>query len=428
MRQSRFFVLLFVLPFLFVAIQQNALALSVNPASGLLNLTLEPGDTVSQEFTIKDLAPGDFDLTIVDFFYNENNARQFVAPGEYLANGMAEWTTLEPSGAITLGDDLKKTFTATINVPSDVEPGAYQGGILITKATPEDTAQIAITTRIAILMTANVGTEDLVESLEVENFELRDVQGKNEFRIDVLNTGNSFIIPMGTIKIYDNEGEQITNIQKVTRTVNGIETVSGFRDELPFNASRRSIPPDQSVAFNTEWSNIALPEGNYLAKLSGFYGKDSLELNAETEIVITKSLNIQTFGADDYGYRLPVYFSGEIANDGSKTVQVEPRIIITNLFGQRVEIINIAEDPIAISGGEVYAFSDAEWLQGGMLGPYTATLQVRHDGELVEEAISLYIIVWWQVALIILVLAIIIFAITKYVQMTKKLKSNTKKE
>jgi hypothetical protein len=409
---------LITLVFFFVTMQ-SVHAFSVTPFAELKNMTLEPGENFIKELALQSNKAEKYSLSIRDFYYNENNAKEFLPEGEFLPTGLAKWASIDITLAETTGkEDIP--FTLKINVPEDVNPGAYTAAILVTENPPEE-GMVQVTARIAILITANIGTENLIEDLNVGNFNLELIQGNYRFSASIENNGKAMSIPVGYIKIFDNQGNQINSISKITEEIDGVEVTTGLINELAFNPIKDAVLPKEKKQFFIPWENANVEPGTYVAKLEAFYGKDSAELFAEKEINVTKSLNISAFNTNDYSNNVPIYFDGEVQNGGTQSLQITPEIIIKNMFGQIVKTIPISQEAVVIKGGENYEFSKAEWVDGAISGFYTATLKIKHGTNLLEKDISLIIIVWWQIIVSLIILVGLLFGLVKFVSSYRKL-------
>ncbi|MFC1647367.1 hypothetical protein ACFL10_00025 [Patescibacteria group bacterium] len=403
---------------------QTVGAFSVTPSRALRNLTLQPGDLITQELSIGNDYDSKFIIDVVDYYINENNTNEFLPAGETLPTGIAQWTTIDKNYAEVLGD-AQPTFNVSINIPEDVKPGAYNGAIMVTQES-DSTAQITVKARIATLISANIGTDNLIDKLEIVSFKInseKQASGVLEFNTEVKNSGNSLLVPIGTIEIYDKNGKVVPNIQKLVKVIDDVEVVSGLKSEIAFNDTKTGLFPDKITELITSWPNVNVDEGEYTAKLSMFYGADSTNLTAEAPVKFAKSLHIEKFVTNDYKNSSPVLFEGNIVNNGTEKITINAQVNITNIFGQIVEIIPVAEN-VTLNNGEVHRLTDVEWVTG-LSGLYNATLMVKYGNSSLEESVSLFIIVWWQVALLIIVVLILIFGIYKgirgYVGMKKKL-------
>lgn len=409
---------------------QSAFALSVVPAK--IANTLDPGESYSIDLNVGSEINQTLKFEVVDYYYNESGGKEFLTDGSSLATGLKDWITIGNTEMVA-GPNTASTNLVTIKVPEDAKGGAYFSAILVEPLSTDDEGQVSIATRLAVIVAINVGGEEATEELEIVSFDFdKDMaaRGNYQFKITFKNTGTSYVSPIGTIKIFDKNGNQIKNIQKISSEIEGEEVVSGFNDEINVNATSSSVYPGREETFTAVWPSPNIVDGTYNAKLELFYGRDSKKMEAEKEFTVKKGLNVAEFITNDYKNSPPVLFSGKIENAGGLPISMAAEIRVTNSFGQIVEILPVTDGTEKIDAGATYDFSDVEWAKTGFAGLYSATLFVNQGkgNILAEETINLFIIVWWQIILAIVVLALIIFGVVKYVQLAKKAKSAEKKE
>src|SRR5690606_8074877 len=86
---------------------------------------------------------------------------------------------------------------------------------------------------------------------------------------------------------------------------------------------------------------------------------------------VSEQASISTFEAPAYSQQGPVNFSLRIQNEGNVHIRPKGTIIITDMFGRKVEEIPL--DGANVLPGSVRK-TDSTWEKTNILGTYTATL------------------------------------------------------
>ena len=239
-------------------------ALEIAPP--IVNLTVNPGQTVQTSIYLRDIAKTNLIVT--------GQANDFVASGEdgtpkLLLDGdnsspysMKNWVTSLPS--LDLIPQEIKAMTVTLQVPKDASPGGHYGVIRFT-ATPPDlnSTGVSLSASLGALMLITV-TGDIHESVSVAEFSANQNEHTGWFfetpPINLVerlkNDGNVHEEPTGQIIIKDMLG----------RTLAGINVNSPPHNILPASTRRFEETLDQHAYGN------AIMLGRYTADLKLTYG------------------------------------------------------------------------------------------------------------------------------------------------------------
>lgn len=239
-------------------------ALEIAPP--IVNLTVNPGQTVQTSIYLRDIAKTNLIVT--------GQANDFVASGEdgtpkLLLDGdnsspysMKNWVTSLPS--LDLIPQEIKAMTVTLQVPKDASPGGHYGVIRFT-ATPPDlnSTGVSLSASLGALMLITV-TGDIHESVSVAEFSANQNEHTGWFfetpPINLVerlkNDGNVHEEPTGQIIIKDMLG----------RTLAGINVNSPPHNILPASTRRFEETLDQHAYGN------AIMFGRYTADLKLTYG------------------------------------------------------------------------------------------------------------------------------------------------------------
>lgn len=116
----------------------------------------------------------------------------------------AKWISLEPKTSLEAGETIEVPFT--INIPKNATPGSHVLAIMTETSSPEEakektakgnSSKVTIATNIGVRVYINVGGE-LKTSAKIGDLSMLS-ENPYEFKISVVNTGNTIIRP--TIKV-----------------------------------------------------------------------------------------------------------------------------------------------------------------------------------------------------------------------------------
>lgn len=238
-------------------------ALQVNGLSYLNSM--KPGE--SAQLIINLLSDKDqpeiVDLKLYDYRCNSAGQHFFEEIDKQLRSN-ARWITLSSHREIVNPRQNKEIYL-TINAPQDPTlTGSYWSVLMIEPSDPLQTLkesehgfQLQVKVRYAYHIVTHIGQGS--PSLKIVKKGIEQLEGKNYFAVDVENTGNVFLNPKMTIKLFNKQG-------KLEKTMN-TDT-----DRLYPGSSSRYLADAQGI-----------PSGNYTAFLlldngDGKIFGDTLEL------------------------------------------------------------------------------------------------------------------------------------------------------
>lgn len=187
---------------------------------------LEAGSVLEDEALV--LNDGDLPVTLklyaADGVTAQNGGTSFTAQGEYSHGGsrkVSDWLSVATEDvSLNGGDELTVPFT--ISVPADATPGHHVAGLVV-EAPPnpsdagsgeEEGAQFAVQIihRVGVAVLIDVpGPRE--PGLEIDGARLvqQDEQGAT-FAVDLHNTGNIFLQPLGFLEIRTTEKEELSSL------------------------------------------------------------------------------------------------------------------------------------------------------------------------------------------------------------------------
>lgn len=239
---------------------QTSKGLTVIPPK--FELFANPGDTISERLRLRN--ESDFPVTytvLSEDFSSSGEEGAVTLEGETADPNFALATWLTPeTNDITLQPKEEKTFTFSVAVPKEAEPGGHYASLLFSSGTEPVPGSAAVTSRIGSLVLLRV-SGNVTEDANVENFTAPSYSksGPIPFDLRLKNNGNVHIRPKGTIVI--------TNLfnQKVA--------------EIPLQGA--NVLPGAVRKMETMWDKTN-PLGIYTATLVATYGQQNLPLTAAT--------------------------------------------------------------------------------------------------------------------------------------------------
>lgn len=127
---------------------------------------------------------------------------------------------------------------------------------------------------------------------------------------------------------------------------------------------------------------------------------------------VVEQASVETFKAPAYSANGPVTFEIRVKNDGTTHIRPEGTILITNIFGRKVDEIPL--DTANVFPGAVRRL-DTVWDRTGMFGYYTATLVAKYGQQPLVLSKATKFAVASPVSLIVLTvgtLAVLVFVIS----------------
>ncbi len=182
--------------------------------SGLTYLnTFKPGETAKVSVMLisdKD-TPELVDLKLCDYWCNSEGQHFFEETGKQPRSN-ASWITLGSARETINPGDHREIFF-TINVPKDASlKGSYWSVLLIEPSDPIQTLveskegfQLQVKVRYAYHIVTNIGNG--TPSVKIVNKEIQQISGKQQLAVDALNTGELFLNPKMTVKVFSKQGK-----------------------------------------------------------------------------------------------------------------------------------------------------------------------------------------------------------------------------
>ncbi|MDD4902032.1 MAG: hypothetical protein PHE24_02745 [Patescibacteria group bacterium] len=269
------FFLIFT-PGLVWAANDSALALTITPP--LMKINMEPGESLAT--AVNAVNNNSYPVTvyakIVDFADNGNGEIKFLNNGnlpetpENKSVYLSQWITLSQEKQ-DLPPFQTATFSFSIDVPLNAQPGGHYAAILIGTNPPAETAkgtEIKVTSYISSLILARVAgaieEKGMIREFTFSNRIYRG--GEGNFRVRFDNLGNVHLAPTGDIRIFDMFGKQ--------------------QGEIPVNIASdfgNVLPKGERTWDNLKWSgdNFFLIN-RYRAELSLSYGEQAKQTEFAT--------------------------------------------------------------------------------------------------------------------------------------------------
>lgn len=184
-----------------------------------------PGNTIRDSIIIKNLGNKSETIKLYATDATSNQSGSFsLKTNSETQEGIGLWTTLS-SQTETLGPGESKEINFQINIPKDLPPGQYFGGIInektdqsncdeITEISDYCSGNIQIKTRTGNRIYLTIPGE-LKQDIKLTNFKWN--QAKNNtihFHFNFINKGNTAFEPKAVIHIYNQWGKKITTINK----------------------------------------------------------------------------------------------------------------------------------------------------------------------------------------------------------------------
>lgn len=249
-------------------------ALEIGPP--VLNLTADPGQVLTAEISIRDIATTDLIVTneINDFGANGEDGTPQILLDRTEESPFSIRSWVSPIDQLQLAPKEIQLIPITIFVPEDAAPGGYYGIIRFT-GTPANLegSGVALTASLGTLVFIRVNG-DAKEQLVIEDF-YANSQGNQyplyEYKPITLTTllkneGNIYEQPTGTLNLKDMFGKTILT--------------------SPINAEERLILPDSTRKFDTVVDDSAigggLMFGYYTADVTIKYGSNGQEITQTT--------------------------------------------------------------------------------------------------------------------------------------------------
>jgi len=191
----------------------------------------KPGEVIEDVAEVKNLSDSTIKAHVYPVDATSNDSGSFILKLENESrDGIGKWTTMNSQDIITIAPHQNIDFPFQIKVPENITPGQYFGGLVLeeigdspqviqTAAASTATGKticctnILVKTRIGLRIYLTIpGT--IKDSMEWSDFNILQKNTQTNFQFEIKNTGNVGLEPIATIKIYDNSGNQIDEVQK----------------------------------------------------------------------------------------------------------------------------------------------------------------------------------------------------------------------
>jgi hypothetical protein len=206
--------------------------------------SMKPGETTRATITlISDKnQPEIVDLKLCDYSCN-SDGQHFFEDASKQARSNASWISLGSHREIVNPGERKEIYF-TIKVPPDQNmTGSYWSVLLIepsdplhTMAESEHGLQLQVKIRYAFHIVTDVGTSK--PALKVVKKEIEQLDGKNYFAVDVENTGNLFLNPKLTIKLFTKQGKLEKTMETQTERLYPGSSARFFADSQGVSAGK----------------------------------------------------------------------------------------------------------------------------------------------------------------------------------------------
>lgn len=242
-------------------------SISVSPQS--LDLSINPGESVTNVFRITNGSDQSITLaTTPKNFLPRGNEGAIELIEDDTAFSLAEWISVSPEEAVTVGAKRTVDFEVTISAPTNAQPGGHFGSVVFRTVPDEREGSAAlISQEIAPVILVKI-PGDADESGEITSFEatrqLWSNQDSISFEAIVANTGNVHYQPRGQITIKNMFGAEVAQIQ-----------VEG-----------RNVIPGAERIFDAQWQDYGNRLGKYSADLTLVYGVDNSILADSTSFYV----------------------------------------------------------------------------------------------------------------------------------------------
>jgi len=231
---SRIKISLLITGFIFVFFPLLTKAVTVSP--GKIQYKTDPGAVISGKIFVLN-EEGETQTFYVAFekFIEQGGEKKFL-PGE--PTELANWFKMEKN--VTIEPGQQKEIPFTVEIPQNAPPGGHFAVIWWGAAPPG--GQVAIVTRAGILVYVEVSGE-VNEKGELLNFSLPKgnflvFRLPEDFTVDFKNSGNTYLKPVGEIKIKNIFGSSIAAFD-----VNDKERIILPEDAQSLNISKKFEKP-----------------------------------------------------------------------------------------------------------------------------------------------------------------------------------------
>jgi len=191
----------------------------------------KPGEMIDDIAQVKNLSDKPIKAHVYPVDATSNNSGSFILKLENEdRTGIGKWTTISAQDTVTIPPEQSVDFPFQIQIPKDITPGQYFGGLVLEEI--NDSPQIIQTAAAAtgtgqticctnILVKTRIGLRIYLtipgvikDSMEWLGFSTVQKNKTTNFQFQIKNTGNVALEPIATVKIFDNTGNQVDEIEK----------------------------------------------------------------------------------------------------------------------------------------------------------------------------------------------------------------------
>lgn len=229
-------------------------------------LFANPGDSLTELVRIRNESdfPVTYTIVVEDFSASGEEGHVVLEEEGTETFSLASW--IEPETRdIVLQPQEERSFTFSINVPRDAEPGGHYASVLFQSGSDPVPGAANVTQRVGTLVllrvSGNVTEQAVIETFEAPNY---SQSGPVPFTLRLRNDGNTHIRPQGTIIITNLFGQKVQEVP-----LQGANVLPGAIRKM-----------DQTV---WDQENII---GHFTATLVATYGQQNLPLTAATKFTV----------------------------------------------------------------------------------------------------------------------------------------------
>lgn len=226
-----------------------------------------PGEVLTEQVRVRNDSSlsNTYDVQVVDFATaGEEGHVVLEEEGHNTTFTLAQWIKTSASN-LTLQPNQEKTFSFTITIPKNAEPGGHYASILFSSATQEQTpGSASVTERIGTLILLRI-SGNVTETAQIETFESPKYakSGPITFVLRLKNDGNVHVQPKGTIIITNLFGQKV--------------------EEIPLNGA--NVLPMATRKMETVWDKKNIL-GAFTATLVATYGQQNLPLTSAVRFTV----------------------------------------------------------------------------------------------------------------------------------------------
>lgn len=194
----------------------------VEQSSGYYRDEVSGGETIKYTFYVENLIKEPIDLWIypADAAPMVNGGKSYTMKGEKNTS-VGSWISPSKEKMVHLKPLEKKEFVYTVNVPKDLSPGEYVGGIVAEQIPDEDEEAVEAGKNQAVLLIERIpriGVQIVMEKqkelathdMSIDDFKHSYISnGYSQLTVKLTNTGTILQRPNGVIQIRDANGKGI---------------------------------------------------------------------------------------------------------------------------------------------------------------------------------------------------------------------------